>query len=125
MRQNLFDSELKDCKTLGKVTGSYDEMTGPGAVSILTETTYFTSTGANALTLADGIEGQIKRLVHAVDGGSAVLTPANFAGASPVSAVLTLSTAGDTVTLQFLKGNWWVIAFWSQAVITGSTIVPT
>lgn len=125
MRQNLFDSTFTDCKTLGKVSGGYDMMSGAGAISLLTETTYVTSTGANALTLADGQDGQIKRVVHAVDGGSIAITPANFAGASPVSAVVTLSTAGDSITFQFLQGQWWAIAFWSQAVITGSTIVPT
>jgi hypothetical protein len=124
MRQNLFDSEFKDCKSSGKVSGSYDMMSGAGALSLLTETTYFTSTGANALTLADGVDGQIKRVVLAVNGGSPVITPANFAGAAPVSATIQLTAAGSSVTFQFMQGQWWVIASWSQAVIAAATVVP-
>ena len=123
MRQNLFDSELKDCKTLGKVIGSYDEMSGAGAITLLTETTYLTTTGSNALTLADGVEGQIKRVVHAVDGGAGTITPTNLSGSAPNSASVALTTAGDTVTFQFLKGNWWIIGWWSQLAITNGLTI--
>jgi hypothetical protein len=123
MRQNLFDSDLNDCTLRGTTKFDYEERSGAGAISLDVYCSYWTSTGASqALTLADGAEGQEKRIVHAVDGGSLVITPANFAGSAPTSATITLATAGDTVTLQFIKGQWWVVGFWSQAAITGSTI---
>lgn len=114
MRPTLENPEIWNGKIFGRLIGSFEERSGAGAISLETLTSYWTSTGANALTLADGTEGQLKILVHAVDGGSLVVTPANFAGAAPTSTTITLLTAGDSVTLQFLKGQWYIVATWSQ-----------
>lgn len=81
-------------------------LSGAGAVDQTLPVTLFTSTGASqALTLADGTHGQIKTIVHAVDGGSGILTPATKTGYTTV----TFTAAGDTVTLMFLTTRGWVV----------------
>ena len=88
-------------------------LSGAGAVDVVSSITEITSTGASeALTLADGTEGQLKFLVHIVDGGSSVLTPTNFGSGS----TLTFTDAGDSATLIFTNGSWWVVG------INGATI---
>ncbi len=83
-------------------------ITGAGAVDVITGVTQFTSDGAaQALTIADGYIGQRKIVVHVVDGGSGVLTPANGLGYSTI----TFTTAGEAVELMFLAGGWAVIGF--------------
>ena len=81
-------------------------LSGAGAVDLTSQITHFTSTGAaQALTLADGTVGQIKTIIHIVDGGSGVLTPTNFGGGTNI----TLDAVGDTVTLIFTNSKWHVI----------------
>ncbi|MEE8209082.1 MAG: hypothetical protein V3T88_09070 [Nitrosomonadaceae bacterium] len=81
-------------------------LSGAGAVDVITGVTEVTSTGAgDALTIADGYIGQRKVVVHVVDGGSSVLTPANGLGYTTV----TFTTAGEAVELVFLAGGWAVI----------------
>ena len=81
-------------------------LSGAGAVNVTDATTLFTSTGASqALTLADGTHGQIKTIVHAVDGGSGILTPTTKTGYSTI----TFTAAGDSVTLQFFTTRGWCI----------------
>jgi hypothetical protein len=83
-----------------------DTRSGVGAVSVTADTTKLTSTGvAEAITLADGADGQIKRIVHDVDGGSMVLTPTTKTGFSTV----TFTNAGDTVMLQFFTTRGWMV----------------
>jgi hypothetical protein len=53
----------------GPVIGAAQALSGPGAVNITQPVTKFTSTLAgNALTLADGVEGQIKTIVYVAGG---------------------------------------------------------
>ena len=81
-------------------------LSGAGAVDLTSQITHFTSTGAaEALTLADGTVGQIKTIIHIADGGSGVLTPANFGGGTNI----TFDAVGDTVTLIFTNSKWHVI----------------
>jgi len=86
-------------------------LSGPGAVNITALATAFTSTGAgNALTLADGVAGQIKTIVYvaeAAGGDTGVLTPTNLGSATTI----TFNAVGDSVTLQFIGADWWVIGF--------------
>lgn len=88
-------------------------LSGAGAVDVVSSITEITSTGASeALTLADGTEGQLKFLVHVTDGGSSILTPSNFGSGS----TLTFTDAGDAATLIFTNGSWWVVG------LNGATI---
>ena len=95
----------------GAIIGAVQALSGPGAVNITTLTTAFTSTAAgNALTLADGVAGQIKTIVYvaeAAGGDTGVLTPTNLGSATTI----TFNNVGDSVTLQFIGADWWVIGF--------------
>ena len=81
-------------------------LSGAGAILTTSLTTKWTTTGANAGTLMDGFEGQVKVIVLVVDGGDGTLTPSNLANYTTI----TFNDIGDSVVLQFLTGEWWVIA---------------
>ena len=93
------------------IIGAVQALSGPGAVNITTLTTAFTSTATgNALTLADGVAGQLKTIVYvaeAAGGDTGVLTPTNLGSATTI----TFNAVGDSVTLQFIGADWWVIGF--------------
>ena len=90
----------------GPVITTPQALSGAGAVNLTTGSTAFTSTGASqALTLADGTNGQIKTIVHVVDGGSGVLTPTTKSGYTTI----TFTNVGDSVTLQFFTTAGWCI----------------
>jgi len=86
-------------------------LSGPGAVDITSLATAFTSTATgNALTLADGAQGQIKTVIYvaeAAGGDTGVLTPTNLGSATTI----TFNAVGDSVTLQFAGTDWWVVGF--------------
>jgi hypothetical protein len=86
-------------------------LSGPGAVNITSLATAFTSTAAgNALTLADGAQGQLKTIIYvaeAAGGDTGVLTPTNLGSATTI----TFNAVGDSVTLQFAGTDWWVVGF--------------
>jgi len=97
----------------GIVIGTVQSLSGAGAVNITTATTKLTTTGsAQALTLADGANGQIKNIVHAVDGGSAVLTPTTKTGFTTI----TFTNAGDSAQLQYFTTQGWMIVALNGAV---------
>lgn len=83
-------------------------LSGAGAINLTTTITKFTSTGASqALTLADGADGQIKIVEHVSAGGTGILTPTTKTGYTSV----TFTNAGDTVTLMFnATVGWFVLA---------------
>ena len=90
----------------GNLIGPIQALSGAGAVNVTQLTTAFTSSGVlDALTLADGTAGQIKTIVHVVDGGSGILTPTTPLG----YATITFNAAGDSVTLQFFTQGWAII----------------
>lgn len=81
-------------------------LSGAGAIDPTKPTTLFTSSGASqALTLANGTHGQIKTIVHEVDGGSGILTPTTKTGYSTI----TFTAAGDSVTLQYFTTRGWCV----------------
>ena len=92
-------------------SATVQSLSGPGAVNLTALTTAFTSTATgNALTLADGVAGQIKTIVYvaeAAGGDTGVLTPTNLGSATTI----TFNAVGDSVTLQFIGADWWVIGF--------------
>ena len=92
-------------------SGAVQALSGPGAVNITSLATAFTSTAAgNALTLADGAQGQIKTIIYvaeAAGGDTGVLTPTNLGSATTI----TFNAVGDSVTLQFAGTDWWVVGF--------------
>jgi hypothetical protein len=92
-------------------SGTVQALSGPGAVNITSLATAFTSTAAgNALTLADGAQGQLKTVIYVAEtagGDTGVLTPTNLGSATTV----TFNAVGDSVTLQFAGTDWWVVGF--------------
>ena len=92
-------------------SATVQSLSGPGAVNITSLATAFTSTAAgNALTLADGAQGQLKTVIYvaeAAGGDTGVLTPANLGSATTI----TFNAVGDSVTLQFAGTDWWVVGF--------------
>jgi len=84
-------------------------LSGAGAVNVTQRTTKLTSTGVgNALTLANGLyAGQRKTIVHEVDGGSAVLTPA-----TPLHfATYTFTNVHDWLELQWTGAAWIIVGY--------------
>jgi hypothetical protein len=100
----------------GPVFGTSQALSGPGAVDITTYTTAFTSTGTgDALTLADGTNGQIKNIVYVAQTAGAdtgILTPTNLGAFTTI----TFNDPGDSVQLQFLGTQWWVISAFNAVV---------
>ena len=85
---------------------STQSLSGAGAVDVTNAFTSLTTTGAaQALTLANGSTGEIKVIVHTVDGGSAVLTPTTPLG----FATITFTAAGDSATLIYTAAGWAII----------------
>jgi hypothetical protein len=100
----------------GPVFGTVQALSGPGAVDVTTFTTAFTSTGVgDALTLADGAAGQIKNIVYVAQTGgtdTGILTPANLGGYTTI----TFNDPGDSVQLQFLGTQWFVVSAFNAVV---------
>ena len=85
---------------------SAQSLSGAGAVNVTDAFTSLTTTGSSqALTLANGSVGEIKVIVHTVDGGSAVLTPTTKIGFSTV----TFTAVGDSVMMIYTAAGWAII----------------
>lgn len=88
------------------VVFSTQSLSGAGAVNVTNTFTSLTTTGASqALTLANGSVGEMKIIVHTVDGGSAVLTPTTKIGFSTI----TFTAVGDSATLIYTSAGWAII----------------
>jgi hypothetical protein len=88
--------------TTEEVANTAQLLTGAGAVSLRTLHTTLVTTGANALTLADGYEGQEKYLVMRTDGGDGTLTPTNLYNGTTI----TFNDVGDSAFLKFMDSQW-------------------
>lgn len=90
----------------GTGIGATDNITADGAISVTTLAGRITTTSAAlALTLPDGTAGQQKILVMVADGGfDAVVTPGNFGNGTTI----TFGDVGDSCSLLFAGGEWWV-----------------
>ena len=81
-------------------------ITAAGAVNLTTPVTTVATSGAIALTLANGAVGQVKILCMTTDGGTATLTPTTLNGYTTVA----LDTVGDSCILIYNStGGWSVI----------------
>lgn len=84
-------------------------LSGAGAVDVTHRTTKLTSTGAGqAITIADGtVNFQRKTIVHEVDGGSMVLTPA-----TPLHfATITFTNVHDFAELEWTGAAWIIVGY--------------
>ena len=90
----------------GYIVGGVQSLSGAGAVNVTQAITEVTTTGAaQALTLADGVAGQEKTIIHGVDGGSFVLTPSTRNGWTS----FTSTAAGESIKLVFLTTRGWTV----------------
>ena len=92
---------LSGAKTIAGVQA----LSGAGAVSLNTLHTQLTTTGAQAQTLANGVNGQIKIITMVADGGDGTLTPATFANGSTI----TFNDVGDSVLLIYNTTGGWAL----------------
>lgn len=86
----------------GMYLGTVQTLTGAGAVDITSPITHVATTGADALTLADGAAGQRKFIVMTSDGGAGTLTPTNLGNGTTI----TFDDVGDSADLLFTNSAW-------------------
>ena len=87
------------------IRGGVQTLTGAGAVDLTNLVTELTTTGADALTLADGTtSGQVKIINMIVDGGDGTLTPVTFANGTTI----TFDAVAESVTLVWNSTIGWV-----------------
>ena len=121
--ENGFEDITKNAST-GAVTsnasygkairGGVQQLSGAGAVDLTNLVTELTTTGANALTLANGTtSGQVKIINMIVDGGDGTLTPTTFANGSTI----TFDAVAESVTLVWNSSIGWV-----ATSVNGATI---
>lgn len=92
-----------------------DALSGAGAISVDTYYTAWTTTSADAGTLADGVvKGQLKKVQMIVDGGVGTLTIANEA-VNGVDATVTYSDAGDYAKFIWNGSAWRVLELGNDA----------
>ena len=89
----------------GRVFGTVATRSGAGAVPITAGTVRLTTTAADALTLANGANGQLLTIVMVADGGDGTLTPTTKTGYTTI----TFGDVGDSVTLQYFTTLGWMI----------------
>lgn len=81
-------------------------LSGAGVIETTSYLTKWTTTGANAGTLADGsVKGQLKKIQMIVDAGDGTLTPTHLSGGTTI----TFADAGDFVVLCFDGTDWVMI----------------
>lgn len=87
-------------------------LSGAGAIDVVSYYTAWTTTGAEAGTLADGLRvGQVKKVQLIVDGGDGTLTPATFADGTTI----TFADAGDYAVLVWTPDGWTAIELGNDA----------
>jgi len=93
-----------------KTVVATETATGGGsavALSLNTAHSAIVTSGAQAFTLANGVNGQIKTISMVTDGGDATLTPATLNGGTTI----TFGDVGDGVVLIYnTTGGWAVLA---------------
>ncbi len=95
-------TEMDDNFTHLDLYKSVENVTGGGALSLTTAVSLITTTGTEAYTLADGIEGQIKVISMKVNGGNATVTPDNYVNGTSIL----FNNVNDTITLLYQTTGW-------------------
>ena len=106
----------KNSAVLGGVGSKVSEYVAAGAISLGDDLAVVSTTGAIAMTLADGSEGDRLAVILKVDGGNLVLT-LDLAGADNT---LTFVDAGDCVDLLFAGGAWQIVG--NIGAVAASTV---
>ena len=99
--------------------GTPQALSGAGAANLTTSITNCTSTGTDqVVSLADGVQGQVKIVSHIVDGGNVRVTPKNTSNVSTLDggSYVTLDAVGDTVVFLWNDSAWQIIGGYGHAV---------
>ena len=99
-----------------KTVGTTEAVNSPTALSLDTLVSELTTaSSAIAMTLANGVVGQIKIITMVVDGGgTATLTPATFANGTTIA----FADVNDTVMLLYANTIGWVVISNSGATVS-------
>ena len=89
---------------------------GAGGIPLTNEHIDIETTGTDALTLGDGIDGQEMYLTMSVDGGVGTLTPTNLANGTTI----TFDDVGDNADLRFYDSTWNFLG--GTATLTGNLV---
>lgn len=124
--QNLLENIAGNVKIDGYLAfdGTADAISAAGATVAVSATAALsnitstaTTTGANALTLADGVQGQVKVITLVSDGGAVQIDPANFHNGSSVTMGDGSTGTGESVTLMFNSGSWQVVSSYGSNIV--------
>lgn len=111
--------DVREGVVFGHAGNTPQALSDAGAVDLTTYRTNWTTTGAAAGTLADGLYvGQHKKIVLIVDGGDGTLTPANFTDGTTI----TFNDAGEFAILGWDGAGWAVVELGNE--ITGAAGAP-
>jgi hypothetical protein len=86
-----------------------EDVVASGSVSLNTSVSYFSTSGTETCTLADGTEGQVKSLVMKNASGSMTVSVSNAGWKSSGSGTIEFNSTGDSCTLQYIQSKWYVI----------------
>ena len=87
-------------------------LSGAGALNVTSFYSVWTTTGAEAGTLVDGVAtGQLKKIQLIVDGGDGTLTPSNLNGGTTI----TFADAGDYCLLLWDGAGWTILELGNDA----------
>ena len=112
--KNATGTVTSDASYGKSIRGGVQSLSGAGAVDLTNLVTELTTTGANALTLADGsTSGQIKIVNMIVDGGDGTLTPTTFANGTTI----TFDAVGESATLVWNSTVGWIASSTQGATI--------
>ncbi len=99
--------------------GAQQALSGVGAINVTSYSTVWTSGGAVAGTLANGLRvGQLKEILLTVAGGTGTLTPATASGFTTIA----FSVVGDMVLLEWTGSGWIILKRCNVA--TGAVTTP-
>ena len=88
------------------LSGTPQTISAAGAISITTNVTKITSPDNNGtLTIADGVDGQIKTIIMVSNVGNHTLSITSNIGHSSIA----FNSVGDTATLMFMGTVWYFI----------------
>ncbi len=85
---------------------SVENVSGGGALSLSTGVSFISTTGTEAYSLADGVEGQIKVIIMKARVGNATITPDNLVGWTSVR----FTAVNNNVHLMYGSTGWNIIA---------------
>ena len=85
---------------------SVENITGGGALSTTTAVSFISTTGTEAYSLANGVEGQQKIIIMKAHGGNATVTPDNLVGYTSVR----LTGVNNSFHLLYGSTGWNIIA---------------